>query len=123
MANDREWREIESSLSREIDEWLRGNASRRSVLKTLLATGGAAALSGSLAGMTSALAQGGSKDFAPPDSPLGQAQIAALKASTEGPKDGSAYRAVEAAKKFKNITLNVTYESQLQALEPRNFSG
>jgi multiple sugar transport system substrate-binding protein len=50
-------------------------------------------------------------------------QRAALQASTTGPTDGSAYRATQAAKAFKNITLNVTYESGLQALEPRNFSG
>ena len=35
--------------------------------------------------------------MADPSTPLGQAQAAALKASTEGPTDGSAYRAVQAA--------------------------
>jgi multiple sugar transport system substrate-binding protein len=30
---------------------------------------------------------------------------------------------VEAAKQFSGITLNMTYEAGLQALDPRNFSG
>ena len=48
-----------------------------------------------------------------------------MKASTEGPTDGSAYRAVQAAQKYKDkgVTLNLTYEAGLQALEPKNFSG
>ncbi len=46
-----------------------------------------------------------------------------MKASTEGPADGSAYRAVQAAKKFPGVTITQTYEAGLQALEPRNFSG
>ena len=60
-----------------------------------------------------------------PATPLGKAQAAAVKASTEGPKDGSAYRAVQAAQayKCKGVTLNMTYEAGLQALEPKNFSG
>ena len=62
-------------------------------------------------------------ELADASSPLGKAQAAALKASTEGPADGSAFRAVAAAKKFKGVTLNMTYESGLQALDPRNFSG
>jgi multiple sugar transport system substrate-binding protein len=61
--------------------------------------------------------------LADPASPMGQAQAAALRASTEGPRDGSAYRAVQAAKAFADVTLNMTYESGLQALEPRNLSG
>ena len=62
-------------------------------------------------------------ELADPSKPLGKAQAAALKASTEGPADGSAYRAVQAAKKFSGVTLNMTYEAGLQALDPRNFSG
>jgi multiple sugar transport system substrate-binding protein len=56
---------------------------------------------------------------------MGQVQAAAVKASTEGPVDGSAFRAVQAAQamKAKDITLNMTYEAGLQALEPKNFSG
>ncbi|TJV09417.1 MAG: extracellular solute-binding protein, partial [Mesorhizobium sp.] len=56
-------------------------------------------------------------------SPLGQAQAAAMKASMEGPADGSAFRAIEAAKAHSGVTLNMTYEAGLQALDPRNFSG
>ncbi|MGA2045772.1 MAG: extracellular solute-binding protein [Roseiarcus sp.] len=64
-------------------------------------------------------------DLADPTTPLGRTQAAAIKASTEGPTEGSAYRAVQAAQKFKDkgITLNITYESGLQALEPKTFSG
>ena len=51
------------------------------------------------------------------------AQALALEASTEGPADGSAYRAVEAAKQYAGVTINMTYEAGLQALDPRNFSG
>ena len=61
--------------------------------------------------------------MADPSTPLGQAQAAALAASTEGPKDGSAYRAVEAAKQYAGVTVSLTYEAGLQALDPRNFSG
>ena len=39
-------------------------------------------------------------ELADPRTPLGKAQAAALKASTEGPADGSAFRAVEAAKQY-----------------------
>ena len=62
-------------------------------------------------------------DLADPSKPLGKAQAAAMKASTEGPADGSAYRAVQAAKQYSGVTLNMTYEAGLQALDPRNFSG
>ena len=40
-------------------------------------------------------------DLADPSTPLGKAQAAAMKASTEGPADGSAYRAVQAAKQYR----------------------
>ena len=62
-------------------------------------------------------------DLAAPDSALGKAQADAVRASTTVPQDGSAYRAVAAAQKFKGSTVNMTYEAGLQALEPRNFSG
>jgi multiple sugar transport system substrate-binding protein len=127
MSDERGRRQIDAALSGEIDAWLRGDTSRRSVLKGLIEIGGFAALAGvgaagPLLGATGALAQA-AVELASPDTPLGQAQAAAMKASTEGPTDGSAYRAVQAAKKFQNVTLNVTYEAGLQALEPRNFSG
>jgi hypothetical protein len=70
-----------------------------------------------------ALLQQAKADLAAPDTPLGHAQADAVRASTEGPQDGSAYRAVAAAKQFKGSMVTMTYESGLQALEPRNFSG
>jgi multiple sugar transport system substrate-binding protein len=74
-------------------------------------------------GWAQAAVQLAAVELADPTTPLGQAQAAAVKASTEGPTDGSAYRAVQAAKGSSGITLNVTYEEKLQALDPRNFSG
>src|SRR4029077_13513155 len=62
-------------------------------------------------------------DLADPNTPLGKAQAAAMKASTEGPAEGSAYRAVQAAKQFSGVTITNTYEVGLQALDPRNFTG
>ncbi len=106
-------------LSRELDAWLRGDRSRRAVLRQMLAAAGYATL-GSMAASGVARA---AVDLASSDTPLGQVQAAAVKASTEGPQDGSAFRAVQAAKKIKGVTLGMTYEAGLQALEPRNFSG
>ena len=40
-----------------------------------------------------ALPQQAKADLAAPDTPLGRAQADAVRASTEGPQDGSAYRA------------------------------
>ena len=84
-----------------------------------------AGLSGPLLGaMTDwAMARRPRFELADPTTPLGKAQALALKASIEGPADGSAFRAVEAAKQFSGVTLNMTYEAGLQALDPRNFSG
>ena len=62
-------------------------------------------------------------EMADPSSPLGKAQAAAYAASAEGPKDGSAYRAAEAAKQYSGVTLSLTSEAGLQGLDPRNFSG
>ena len=67
--------------------------------------------------------RGPAVELADPSTPFGQAQAAAVKASTEGPPENSAYRAVQAAKQYEGATINMTYESGLQALEPRNFSG
>lgn len=122
-------REFEAGLAEEVDAWLRGDSSRRTFLDRLASVGGLAAVGGPAA---SALLGGGSRlalaadagvDLDDPASPFGQAQAAAVKASTDGPRDGSAYRAVQAAKALRGVTLNMTYESGLQALEPRNFSG
>jgi multiple sugar transport system substrate-binding protein len=131
--NGRE-RDFSQELSSEIDAWLRGDTSRRGALARLLGASalaaapllhsrGAAAAWRTAAPHYETLVRQAKADLASPDTPLGRAQAEAVHASTEGPKDGSAYRAVEAAKKFKGATLNMTYESGLQALEPRNFSG
>jgi len=122
--NDRERREFEAGLAAEVDVWLRGEPTRRSFIKRFGQMTGMLAVSGPLLGSISrsALAQAAAQ-LADPTTPLGQAQAAALKASTEGPADGSAYRAVQAAKKLQGVTLNMTYEAGLQALDPRHFSG
>jgi multiple sugar transport system substrate-binding protein len=122
--NDRERRDFEAGLSAEVDAWLRGEPTRRAFIKKAGQAMGMIAVSGSLLSSVSsfALAQA-AVDLADPSTPLGKAQAAAMKASTEGPADGSAFRAVAAAKKFPGVTLNMTYEAGLQALDPRNFSG
>jgi multiple sugar transport system substrate-binding protein len=109
----------DADLSRELDAWLRGDRSRRTVLRQLLAASGYAAFGGTLAAGVAQAAV----ELASPDTPLGRVQAAAVAASTKGPADGSAYRAAQAAQKFKGVTLGMTYEAGLQALEPRNFSG
>ncbi|HSU06570.1 MAG TPA: hypothetical protein VLI93_13430, partial [Acetobacteraceae bacterium] len=101
MGNDRDH---EAMLSRELDAWLRGDRSRRHVLAGLLGVGAAGALGGRAAdaavmqrlGGVDRLLQRAAVELATPDTPLGKAQADAVKASTEGPKDGSAFRAVEA---------------------------
>src|SRR5215472_16608323 len=125
-----ERRDFEIALSEEVDAWLRGDTSRRTFLTRLMLMGSAAMLPGlgwTAAGSRAwaAVADRSKVELAEPSTPLGSAQAAAVKASTEGPKDGSAFRAVEAAGKLKGagITLNMTYEAGLQALEPKNFSG
>jgi multiple sugar transport system substrate-binding protein len=120
--NHRQRREFEAGLAEEVDVWLRGDATRRIFLTRLVELGGLAAMSGSIWAATSGLALAAA-ELADPSTPLGQAQALAVKASTEGPADGSAYRAVQAAKQYGGVTLNMTYESGLQALDPRNFSG
>ncbi len=110
---------VDPALPRELDAWLHGDRSRRAVLRHLLAASGYATFGSMAAGGLARAAV----ELASPDTPLGKVQAAAVAASTQGPQDGSAYRAVQAAKAFKNITLGMTYEAGLQALEPRNFSG
>jgi len=118
MTEDARSRSNDPLLAAELNAWLRGDRSRRAVLRGLLVAGGYAAALGALAGEARAAVE-----LAAPDTPLGRAQAEALRASTEGPKDGSAFRATEAAKRLKGVTLGMTYEAGLQALEPRNFSG
>ncbi len=109
----------EAALSRELDAWLRGDRSRRHVLAGLLGLGAAAGTGLLVPGRADAAVE-----LAPADTPLGKAQADAMAASTKGPQSGSAYRAVAAAAgKFKNVSLALTYEAGLQALEPRNYSG
>jgi multiple sugar transport system substrate-binding protein len=122
--NDRERKDFEAGLAAEVDAWLRGEPTRRDFIKKFgQATGMLALSGGALPALTQfALAQA-AVDLADPSTPLGKAQAAAMKASTDGPADGSAYRAVQAAKQYTGITLNMTYEAGLQALDPRNFSG
>src|SRR3712207_3666279 len=122
--NDRERRDFEAGLAAEVDAWLRGEPTRRTFIKRFGQMTGMLAMSGPLLASVSSMALAQAElDLADPTTPLGQAQALAMKASTEGPTDGSAYRAVQAAKQFSGITLNMTYEAGLQALDPRNFSG
>jgi len=122
--NDRERRDFEAGLAAEVDAWLRGEDTRRDFIKKFgLMTGLLASAGGILSPWADqALAQA-ALDLADPNTPLGKAQAAAMKASTEGPAEGSAYRAVQAAKQFSGVTITNTYEVGLQALDPRNFSG
>ena len=122
--NDRERRDFQAGLSADVDAWLSGQPTRRTFITRFGQMMGMLPLSGALLTSVStwALAQA-SAELADPNSPLGKAQLAAIAASTEGPTDGSAYRAVEAAKQYKGVTVSLTYEAGLQALDPRNFSG
>jgi multiple sugar transport system substrate-binding protein len=122
--DDREKREFEAGLAADVDAWMKGEPTRRTFITKLGQMTGMLAISGPLLASTSqwALAQAAA-ELADPASPLGKAQAAALKASVEGPADGSAFRAVAAAKQYKGVTLSMTYEAGLQALDPRNFSG
>lgn len=122
--NNREKRDFEAGLNAELDAWLRGENTRRSFIKKFGLMTGLLATSGGILSpwAENALAQA-AVDLADPSTPLGKAQAAAMKASSEGPADGSAFRAVQAAKQYSGITINMTYESGLQALDPRNFSG
>ena len=123
--NDKDKRDFEAGLAADVDAWLRGEPTRRSFITRLGQMTGMLAISGPLLASTSqwALAQAAA-ELADPSSPLGKAQAAALKASTEGPADGSAFRAVAGRQAVQaGVTLNMTYEAGLQALDPRNFSG
>jgi multiple sugar transport system substrate-binding protein len=122
--NERERRDFQAGLKAEIDALLRGEPTRRDFIRRFGQITGMLTLSGPLLGsMTDwALAQQ-ALQLADPSTPLGKAQALAMQASTEGPTDGSAYRAVEAAKQYSGVTINMTYEAGLQALDPRNFSG
>ena len=122
--NEREKRDFMAGLEAEVDAVLRGEPTRRDFIKRFGQMLGMIALSGALLGSVSSIALAQAEaEMADPSTPLGKAQAAAWAASTEGPKDGSAFRAAEAAKAFPGVNLSLTYEAGLQALDPRNFSG
>ena len=122
--NSRERRDFEAGLTAEVDAWLRGEPTRREFIKKFGQLTGMLAIGGGiLPAFTQRLLAQAAVDLADPSTPLGQAQALAVKASNEGPTDGSAYRATQAAKQYSGLTLNMTYEVGLQALDPRNFSG
>ena len=122
--NDHEKRDFQAGLEAEVDAFMRGETTRRTFITRFGQMTGMLAASAPILGMMTDWALAQQKlELADPTSPLGQAQAAALKASKEGPADGSAFRAVEAAKAHAGVTINMTYEAGLQALDPRNFSG
>ena len=97
--DERERRDFDAGLREEVDSWLRGDTSRRTFLTRLVLMGGAAMVPGF--GFTAGNAWADAVDLskvelADPSTPLGQAQTAAVKASTVSPTDCSAYRAVQA---------------------------
>src|SRR5262245_49028842 len=109
--NDREKRDFDAGLAAEVDAWLKGEDTRRDFIKKFGLMTGLLAVSGSVLSpwVDRALAQA-AVDLADPSTPLGKAQAAAMKASTEGPAEGSAYRATQAAKQYGGRTLHLTYE-------------
>jgi multiple sugar transport system substrate-binding protein len=122
--NDHDKRDFQAGLEAEVDAFMRGETTRRTFITRFGQMTGMLAASGPILGMMTDWALAQQKlELADATSPLGQAQAAAMKASMEGPADGSAFRAVEAAKAHSGVTLNMTYEAGLQALDPRNFSG
>ena len=63
-------------------------------------------------------------ELADPRTPLGKAQAAALRPPRPKARRTARPSAPpQAAKQFTGVTLNMTYEAGLQALDPRNFSG
>jgi len=122
--NERQKKDFQAGLEAEVDAFLRGEPTRRTFIKRFGQMTGMLAASGPILGAMTDWALAQQKlELADPASPLGQAQALAMKASKEGPADGSAFRAVEAAKQFSGVTLSHTYEAGLQALDPRNFCG
>lgn len=122
--NDRERRDFEAGLAADVDAMLAGRPTRRTFITRFGQMIGMLPLAGGLLGSVSSMALAQAEaEMADPSTPLGQAQALAWAASTEGPKDGSAYLAAEAAKQYAGVTVSLTYEAGLQALDPRNFSG
>ena len=90
--DEREKRDFQAGLAHEVDAFLRGETTRRTFITRFGQMTGMLAVSGPLlASMTEwAIAQQ-ALELADPASPLGQAQALAMKASSEGPADGSAF--------------------------------
>ncbi len=107
--NECERRDFEAGLAAEVDAWLRGEPTRRTFIKRFGQMTGMLALSGPLLTSVSSMALAQAQlELEDPSTPLGQAQALAMQASTEGPAEGSAYRAVQAAKQYSGVTLNMT---------------
>ena len=89
--NERERRDFEAGLAEEVDAWLSGKPTRRTFITRLGQMMGMLPLAGlALPAWTSEAVAAAALDLADASTPLGKAQAAALKASTEGPADGSA---------------------------------
>ena len=123
--NDREKRDFQAGLEAEVDALLRGETDAPDLHHPLRPDDRHARRVRAAAGHHDRLGASRSRSSNWPIRPRRSARRRrlAMKASTEGPADGSAFRAVEAAKQYSGITLNMTYEAGLQALDPRNFSG
>jgi multiple sugar transport system substrate-binding protein len=96
--DDRERRDFQAGLEADVDAFLRGEPTRRTFIKRFGQAMGMLPIAGGMlgSGVQWALAQA-QMQLEDPSTPLGKAQELALKASSEGPADGSAFRAVEAA--------------------------
>ena len=93
MTDERERREFNAGLSEEVDAWLRGDTSRREFLTRFMLLGGAAMLPGlgytaSGSKAWAAMADVSKVELADPSTPLGEAQAAAVKASTRARRTG-----------------------------------
>src|SRR5258708_14782228 len=110
MMSDKERRDFDAGLSKEVDAWLRGDTSRRAFMTRMLQLGGLGLVSGSTMQIpcwAEAAVQLAQAQMADPSTPLGHAQAAALKASTEGPPDASSYPALQTAKALKGVAIHM----------------
>ena len=86
MSSERKRREFQAGLTEEVDAWLRGDRSRRTFLQRLVELGAhRSGATGSRAArdQPGASAARAAVELADPSTPFGQAQAAAVKASTE----------------------------------------
>jgi multiple sugar transport system substrate-binding protein len=121
--NNRTKSDFETELNSEIDAWLSGHFTRRTCIQKFGQLAGLITTSGSILSQINSSCAQSPLELADPSTPLGRAQAAAMLASLESPVEGSAYRAVQAAKQYRGTELTMTYASGLQALDPKNFSG